>query len=73
MRSMLPRLSAITIATLSAAVIASAGPANAADSSTDQIQQTLGRSGITAACPTDQNVRWTRLFSNFQIFTSAPL
>ena len=63
MRNVMRRIAmAATMIGIAAAgiVIASPGAANAAESSADEIQATLGRSGITAACPIDQNVRWTK-------------
>jgi len=44
--------------------VATASPsaANAAEPKVDEIQAMLGGPGIMQACPTDQNVRWSRIF-----------
>src|SRR5262245_32252422 len=62
MKSMLLRMTAIMLTTSSAIMIAAPGLANGAESSLDEIEATLGRSGITTASPIDQNVRLASVY-----------
>jgi hypothetical protein len=65
------------VAALSAALIVSPSPAGAAEPSADDLRAMQGSPGIMEACPTDQNVRWSRILTfyvghRYTVISSTP-